>query len=156
MNPCHKAFRPSIAKRLGRSFRLLALPVVLLGTTALVPTGQAAAESLLTSDIVIAPNLESFTLENGLQVVVIPDRRAPVATHMIWYKVGSADEPEGQSGVAHFLEHLMFKGTEANPDGAFSKMIAERGGQENAFTSLDYTAYFQKVATEHLPPAKGA
>ncbi|WP_417714899.1 M16 family metallopeptidase [Roseibium sp. SCP14] len=101
--------------------------------------------------MVIAPNLESFTLGNGLQVVVIPDRRAPVVTHMIWYKVGSADEPEGQSGVAHFLEHLMFKGTSTYPDGAFSKMVAERGGQENAFTSADYTAYFQRVAKEHLP-----
>ncbi len=102
-------------------------------------------------DIVIAPNLEHFVLENGLEVVVIPDRRAPVVTHMLWYKVGSADEPEGQSGVAHFLEHLMFKGTTNNPDGAFSKMVADRGGQENAFTSLDYTAYFQRVAKEHLP-----
>ena len=99
----------------------------------------------------IAPNLESFTLDNGLQVVVIPDRRAPVVTHMIWYKVGSADEPEGQSGVAHFLEHLMFKGTHDHPNGEFSKMVADRGGQENAFTSTDYTAYFQKVAKQHLP-----
>ncbi len=101
--------------------------------------------------MMIAPNLESFTLENGLQVVVIPDRRAPVVTHMIWYKVGSADEPEGQSGVAHFLEHLMFKGTPEHPNGTFSKIVAERGGQENAFTSTDYTAYFQRVAKEHLP-----
>lgn len=108
-------------------------------------------ERMTTDEIVIAPNLESFTLDNGLQLVVIPDRRAPVATHMIWYKVGSADEPEGQSGVAHFLEHLMFKGTTNNPDGAFSKMIAERGGRENAFTSYDYTGYFQRVAKEHLP-----
>ncbi|WP_305989366.1 pitrilysin family protein [Roseibium sp. MMSF_3544] len=127
------------------------MPALLLGTTALLPPVEARAEALISSNIVIAPNLESFTLENGLQVVVIPDRRAPVVTHMIWYKAGSADEPEGQSGVAHFLEHLMFKGTKNNPDGAFSKMIAERGGQENAFTSTDYTAYFQKVAKEHLP-----
>ncbi|WP_156510390.1 pitrilysin family protein [Labrenzia sp. OB1] len=101
--------------------------------------------------MVIAPNLESFTLDNGLQVVVIPDRRAPVVTHMIWYKVGSADEPEGQSGVAHFLEHLMFKGTTKHPNGEFSQIVSERGGQENAFTSSDYTAYFQRVAKQHLP-----
>ncbi|WP_297586978.1 pitrilysin family protein [Roseibium sp.] len=116
-----------------------------------MPLEAAKAEAVVTNEIVIAPNLESFTLDNGLQVVVIPDRRAPVVTHMIWYKVGSADEPEGQSGVAHFLEHLMFKGTSNYPDGAFSRMIAARGGQENAFTSTDYTAYFQRVAKEHLP-----
>ena len=151
MNPpkilCQK-ITPSFLKH---SASLLLLPALLFGTTALLPPVPAKAEAVATSDIVIAPNLESFALENGLQVVVIPDRRAPVVTHMIWYKVGSADEPEGQSGVAHFLEHLMFKGTSNYPDGAFSKMIAERGGQENAFTSNDYTAYFQRVAKEHLP-----
>ncbi|GGB52608.1 peptidase M16 [Roseibium aquae] len=98
-----------------------------------------------------APGLSHHTLDNGLQIVVIPDRRAPVVTHMIWYKAGSADELPGQSGIAHFLEHLMFKGTENNPDGAFSKTVAEIGGQENAFTSLDFTAYFQRVSKEHLP-----
>ncbi|MEL7525937.1 MAG: pitrilysin family protein [Pseudomonadota bacterium] len=151
MNPLHNKLHPTISNRLKLSARLFLLPAMLIGTTAMIPAVEAKAEPLFSSDIVIAPNLESFTLENGLEVVVIPDRRAPVATHMIWYKVGSADEPEGQSGVAHFLEHLMFKGTSDHPDGAFSKMIAERGGQENAFTSLDYTAYFQKVAKEHLP-----
>jgi zinc protease len=121
-----------------------------LGIATSVPahaTEPPAAASAMT----IAPNLSHFTLDNGLEVVVIPDHRAPVVTHMIWYKVGSADEPEGQSGIAHFLEHLMFKGTEANPDGAFSKLVADIGGQENAFTSYDYTAYFQRVAKEHLP-----
>lgn len=95
------------------------------------------------------PAITDFYLDNGLHVVVIPDRRAPVATHMVWYKVGGADEPKGKSGIAHFLEHLMFKGTEKNP-GGFSKQVAELGGQENAFTSYDYTAYFQRVAKEHL------
>ncbi|MEW9306582.1 M16 family metallopeptidase [Labrys neptuniae] len=95
------------------------------------------------------PAITDFTLPNGLHVVVIPDRRAPVVTHMVWYKVGGADEPKGKSGIAHFLEHLMFKGTEKNP-GGFSKQVAELGGQENAFTSYDYTAYFQRVAKEHL------
>ena len=97
-----------------------------------------------------AVGLVSETLSNGLEVVVIPDRRAPVVTHMIWYRNGSADDPQGKSGIAHFLEHLMFKGTAAHPKGEFSEVIAEMGGQENAFTSYDYTAYFQRVAKEHL------
>lgn len=96
------------------------------------------------------PNLSAFTLDNGLDVVVIPDRRVPVATHMVWYRNGSADDPIGQSGIAHFLEHLMFKGTEKHPAGEFSKVVSGLGGQENAFTSFDYTAYFQRVARENL------
>jgi zinc protease len=97
-----------------------------------------------------APAVEHFTLANGLEVVVIPDRRAPVVTHMIWYKVGAADEPPGKSGIAHFLEHLMFKGTAKNPSGRFSQVVATIGGQENAFTSSDYTGYFQRVARDKL------
>jgi zinc protease len=96
------------------------------------------------------PEVSSFTLDNGLEVVVIPDHRVPVVTHMIWYRNGSADDPLGQSGIAHFLEHLMFKGTEKHPAGAFSKVVSSLGGQENAFTSFDYTAYFQRVSREHL------
>jgi zinc protease len=96
------------------------------------------------------PLVQSFALDNGLDVVVIPDHRVPVATHMIWYRNGSADDPMGQSGIAHFLEHLMFKGTERHPAGEFSKVVSSLGGQENAFTSFDYTAYFQRVAREHL------
>jgi zinc protease len=92
----------------------------------------------------------TFHLQNGMQVVVIPDHRAPVVTHMVWYKNGSADDPEGKSGIAHFLEHLMFKGTTKHPKGEFSNLVSELGGQENAFTSYDYTAYFQKIAKEHL------
>lgn len=94
--------------------------------------------------------VQSTTLDNGLEVVIIPDRRAPVVTHMVWYKVGSADEPIGKSGIAHFLEHMLFKATENYPAGEFSAKIAEIGGQENAFTSYDYTAYFQKVAPSAL------
>ena len=97
-----------------------------------------------------SPAIVDFTLENGLSVVVIPDHRAPVVTHMVWYRNGSADDPPGKSGIAHFLEHLMFKGTAAHPQGEFSEVIAELGGQENAFTGNDYTAYFQRVAKEHL------
>ena len=92
-----------------------------------------------------------FTLGNGLQVLVIPDHRAPVVTQMIWYKVGAADEPRGSSGIAHFLEHLMFKGTEAIPPGQFSKIVARNGGEDNAFTNHDVTAYFQRVAKDRLP-----
>jgi zinc protease len=98
-----------------------------------------------------APTVAQFTLANGLAVVVIPDRRTPVVTHMLWYRVGAADEPAGKSGIAHFLEHLMFKGTAKNPIGRFSQQLAAIGGQENAFTSNDYTGYFQRVAREHLP-----
>jgi zinc protease len=94
--------------------------------------------------------ISSFILANGLEVVVIPDRRVPVVTHMIWYKVGAADETPGKSGLAHFLEHLMFKGTEKNPIGRFSHVVATIGGQENAFTSNDYTGYYQRVPADQL------
>lgn len=97
-----------------------------------------------------APQVDHFRLENGLDVIVIPDRRAPVVTHMVYFRNGAADDPPGKSGIAHFLEHLMFKGTEKNPKGAFSETVAGVGGQENAFTSYDYTAYYQRVAKEHL------
>src|SRR5579863_856665 len=96
------------------------------------------------------PAVTSAKLANGLEIVVIPDHRAPVVTHMVWYRNGSADDPVGKSGIAHFLEHLMFKGTKAHPAGEYSEMIADVGGQENAFTSNDYTAYFQRVPKEHL------
>jgi zinc protease len=96
------------------------------------------------------PEVADFTLANGLELVVIPDHRAPVVTHMIWYKVGAADETPGKSGLAHFLEHLMFKGTAKNPAGKFSQVVARIGGQENAFTSQDYTGYFQRVPSEQL------
>jgi zinc protease len=96
------------------------------------------------------PQIANFTLANGLELVVIPDRRAPVVTHMIWYKVGAADETPGKSGLAHFLEHLMFKGTAKNPAGHFSQVVARIGGQENAFTSNDYTGFYQRVPSEQL------
>ena len=97
------------------------------------------------------PPIENFQLANGMDVVVIPDHRAPVVTHMVWYRNGSADDPAGKSGIAHFLEHLMFKGTSNHPQGEFSEIVSELGGQENAFTSQDYTAYYQRVPKEHLP-----
>ena len=97
-----------------------------------------------------APRAAEFALANGMKVVVIPDHRAPVVTHMVWYRVGAADEPPGVSGIAHFLEHLMFKSTEKIPTGEFSKIVARLGGTDNAFTSQDATAYFQRIAKDRL------
>jgi zinc protease len=96
------------------------------------------------------PEVSDFKLDNGLELVVIPDHRVPVVTHMVWYKVGSADETPGKSGLAHFLEHLMFKGTAKHPPGEFSQVVAHAGGQENAFTSYDYTGYYQRVPSANL------
>lgn len=93
---------------------------------------------------------ETFTLRNGLQVVVITDRRAPVVTHMLWYRVGAADEPRGHSGIAHFFEHLMFKGTREIAPGEFSRTIARNGGDDNAFTNWDFTAYYERIARDRL------
>ena len=92
----------------------------------------------------------AFELDNGMEVVVIEDHRAPVVVHMVWYRAGSADEPIGQSGVAHFLEHLLFKATDTLESGEFSATVAKNGGSDNAFTSYDYTAYFQRVAADRL------
>lgn len=93
---------------------------------------------------------QQYILDNGLKLVVKEDHRAPVAVSMVWYNVGSADEPGGITGVSHALEHIMFKGTSQYPLGVFSKTIAALGGQENAFTNYDYTAYFEKIAAPHL------
>lgn len=97
-----------------------------------------------------AKPVSHFTLDNGLELVVIEDRRAPVAVHMVWYRVGSADEPAGRSGIAHFLEHLMFKGTENRAPGEFSALVEAQGGRDNAFTSFDFTGYFQRIAADRL------
>jgi len=95
-------------------------------------------------------NAETFTLDNGMEVVVIPNHRAPVVSHMVWYKVGAADEPQGLSGMAHYFEHLMFKGTEKLEPGEFSRIVKSLGGCDNAFTGQDYTAYFQTISKDHL------
>jgi len=92
----------------------------------------------------------NFRLANGMEVVVIPNNRAPVVTHMMWYRVGSADEVSGKSGLAHFLEHLMFKGTSKRAPGEFDRLIDINGGEGNAFTTRDYTAYFQRIASDRL------
>jgi zinc protease len=97
-----------------------------------------------------ATSAAEFTLKNGMHVVVVPDHRAPVVTHMVWYRVGAADEPPGKSGIAHFLEHLMFKSTDKIPNGEFSKIVSRLGGQDNAFTGHDVTAYYQRVAKDRL------
>ena len=98
-----------------------------------------------------AETVSTFTLTNGLEVVVIEDHRAPVAVQIIWYRIGAADDPRGKSGIAHFLEHLMFKGTEVVAPGAFSATVEAQGGDDNAFTTSDTTAYFQRVAADRLP-----
>ncbi|MDP1603069.1 MAG: pitrilysin family protein [Legionella sp.] len=94
--------------------------------------------------------VHKFTLDNGLKVLVKEDHRAPVAVTMVWYNIGSADEPGGITGVSHALEHLMFKGTPRYPLNIYSKTIAAVGGQENAFTNYDYTAYYDKIAASQL------
>ncbi len=109
-----------------------------------------AIAAALTGPAFADAKVADFTLPNGLELVVIPDHRAPVVTHMVWYKVGAADETPGKSGLAHFLEHLMFKGTAKHPLGQFSQVVSRVGGQENAFTSNDYTGFFQRVPSEQL------
>ncbi len=109
----------------------------------------------LVAGLVAAPahaagEVTDFTLDNGMEVVVIEDHRAPVVVHMVWYRTGSADEPPGKSGIAHFLEHLMFKGTDDMAPGELSRVVEANGGSDNAFTSADYTAYFQRVAADRL------
>ena len=132
-------------------FRPLTIATAALAFAAAAISAPATRAEMKTDlPEVFAPNVESFALDNGMEVVVIPDRRAPVVTHMVWYKVGAADEPPGQSGIAHYLEHLMFRGTKNLADGEFSEKVASLGGRENAFTAQDYTGYFQRVASEHL------
>jgi zinc protease len=113
--------------------------------------------ALLPAAVSAAPpeGVSSFTLANGLTGIVIVDHRAPVVTQMVWYRVGSADEPTGQSGLAHFLEHLMFKATGRLADGEFSRIVAANGGDDNAFTSTDHTAYVQRIAADRLDLVMG-
>ncbi len=115
------------------------------------PPVDSATQTTVTTDMPVEEGVTTFTLDNGMEVVVIEDHRAPVVVQMVWYRAGSADELVGQSGVAHFLEHLLFKGTETLEPGEFSATVAANGGSDNAFTSFDYTAYFQRVAADRLP-----
>ncbi len=136
--------RSGIARRrlLGAGLAAVALPAGLARAQGPHPASPAPA--------VPPMELVESVLGNGLQVVVLPSQRAPIVTQMLWYKVGSADEDPGQSGLAHFLEHLMFKGTPSVEPAAFSRIVSRTGGRDNAFTSYDYTGYFQTVAPEHL------
>jgi len=129
----------------GKSWRG-ALTARLLAATAFT----LVAAPLIAPEVEAQVRPETFTLRNGMEVVVITDRRAPVVTHMVWYRVGAADEPRGQSGIAHFFEHLMFKGTDRIPPGEFSRTVQRNGGQLNAFTSWDYTAYYERIAKDRL------
>lgn len=97
----------------------------------------------------------TFSLDNGMEVVVVPDHRAPVVTHMVWYKVGAVDEVEGKSGLAHLFEHIMFKETDDLGPGEFDDIVSANGGVNNAFTSWDYTAYYERVAKEQLGTMMG-
>lgn len=124
-----------------RSF--LRWPVLVLGLMLTIPWPEGQAQAGIF-------NPETFTLSNGMQVVLVPNHRVPVVTHMVWYKVGAADEPPGKSGIAHFFEHLMFKGTKTLKPGEFSATVARNGGRENAFTSYDYTGYYQTIAVDRL------
>ena len=114
--------------------------------------GALVALALPTSAALARDNedVTHFTLNNGMEVVVVEDHRAPSVQQMVWYRAGSADEPKGSSGVAHFLEHLLFKATDKMDAGEFSATVAKNGGRDNAFTSYDYTAYFQRVAADRL------
>jgi len=105
---------------------------------------------MMLASVAQAERISDFALGNGMQVVVIEDPRAPVVVHMVWYRVGAADEAPGESGLAHFLEHLMFKGTQVMGPGEFSNRVAAQGGSDNAFTSWDFTGYFQRVASDRL------
>ncbi|MBP0616709.1 M16 family metallopeptidase [Jiella mangrovi] len=150
----------------------------LAGTLAFGPASTAAAETLSKTEAKpdtaieaasqanaaagtaedhkpVEERITEFTLSNGLQVVVLPDHRAPVVTQMVYYHVGAADEAPGESGIAHFLEHLMFKGTKTHPEGEFSRAVADIGGQENAFTTDDYTGYYQQVPSSALKMVMG-
>lgn len=121
---------------------MIRLPMLatLVAGLSLALTAQARANEAVTH----------FTLDNGMEVVVVEDHRAPVVQQMVWYRAGSADEPKGSSGVAHFLEHLLFKATDKLESGEFSATVAANGGRDNAFTSYDYTAYYQRVAADRL------
>ncbi len=125
-------------------FTRLALLACLLTSLSAQTQAQAQPNSYL------APKVEQFTLANGMTLIVKPDRRAPTAVHMVWVRVGAMDEVDGTSGVAHVLEHMMFKGTPTLKPGEFSRTVAALGGRENAFTSRDYTGYYQQIPSNRL------
>jgi len=123
------------------TYSRLSLWVLLLGWISLAPPAHADSE----------PAIESFTLKNGMEVVLIPSHRVPAVTHMLWYRVGAADDYPGRSGLAHYNEHMMFQGTKKLAGGEFARIVEKNGGHTNAFTSHDYTAFYVSIAKEHLP-----
>lgn len=122
--------------------RIMLIRLILILTLCSVPIFAQARDKVF--------DAQHYTLDNGLEIVVIPNHRAPVVTHMVWYKTGAADEDRGKSGIAHFLEHLMFKGSKGLAPGEFSRIIRSLGGNDNAFTSQDFTAYFQSISVKYL------
>jgi zinc protease len=136
---------------LGRFFVINLLITVSIAAWCLLSFRVSYAEE--SSSLLPAANIkvEQMTLANGMQIYVIPNHKTPAVVHMIWYRNGSRHDPAGVSGIAHFLEHLMFKGTATLKEGEFSSRIAKQGGTDNAFTAYDYTAYFQKIAVDTLP-----
>ena len=110
----------------------------------------SAALLLLSSSLLAESRVHETVLENGMKVIVKEDHRAPIMVSQVWYKVGASYEPDGITGISHALEHMMFKGTKAHKPGEFSRIIAQNGGSENAFTGRDYTAYFQTMSSDRL------
>src|SRR6476620_7500788 len=123
-----------------RALLAIAVAIVLTPLASLQPAGAA-------------PRASEFYLPNGMQVVVVPDTRAPVVTHVVWYRVGGADNALGQSGLAHFLEHLMFRSTKKLKSGELARTVSRLGGRDNAVTTHDATYYFQRLPKEHLKTA---
>jgi zinc protease len=122
-----------------------------LGVKQLAAVLFAAFFALLTPAHAQDSKIFEFALQNGMQVVVVPDHRAPIVTHMLWYRVGSVDDPPGLSGMAHFFEHMMFRGTAKVPGEQFSQTIARNGGEDNAFTTHDFTCFYEQIAKDRLP-----
>lgn len=155
----HPASRPvprlSLALALTLGTALSGLPALAQtgapAETAPQPAPAAAAETPVQSGRPMPEGISHFTLPNGLEAVVIQDSRAPVVVQMVWYRNGAADEAPGKSGIAHYLEHLMFKGTDTLAPGELSQTVTANGGSDNAFTSWDFTAYFQRIASDRLP-----
>jgi len=127
----------SVIRALGRPLSRMCLVLFLMGAA----LAQASAG---------LPGLHVFKLDNGMDVLIQVDRRAPTVVHMVWYRVGSLDEVDGQTGIAHIVEHMMFKGTRTLAPGEFSRRVAALGGRENAFTGTDMTGYFQQVPSDRL------
>lgn len=144
----HPFFRALTTAGLALSLAALGAPIALAQAVPVAPTNNKVADS--GKPAAVAAKVHQWTLPNGLTVIVKPDRRAPTAVHMLWVRVGAMDEVDGTSGLAHVLEHMMFKGTKTLKPGEFSRKVAALGGRENAFTSRDVTAYHQQIPSSRL------